>query len=203
MTERFPVAALSILILLLLTACSTPPKSRFVVLPSPDGHVGMVQVSTEAGQVTLNKANASTTVERAKAPPPEPAVMADADVALIFKDALEALPPGPVTFILNFEFATVKLTGESEKTLSKVVEYIKETGSTDITVIGHADKVGTKAVNARISSERAHAIAAILKDKGVAPSSIRTDYYGDTFPLVDTPRGVREPRNRRVEVTVR
>jgi outer membrane protein OmpA-like peptidoglycan-associated protein len=202
MTERFPVAALSILILLLLTACSTP-QSRFVVLPSPDGKVGMVQVSTEGGEVTLNKAYASTTIERAEAPPPQPVVMSDTAVVLLFKDALEALPPGPVAFILYFEFATVKLTGESEKTLSKVLEYIQKTGSTDITVIGHADKVGSKAVNARISSERALSIAAFLKDKGVAPSSIRTDYYGDTFPLVDTPRGVREPRNRRVEVTVR
>ena len=37
---------------------------------------------------------------------------------------LEALPPRPVTFILYFQFTTVKLTGESEKTLSRIIEYI-------------------------------------------------------------------------------
>jgi len=39
--------------------------------------------------------------------------------------------------------------------------------------------------------------------KGVSPDHIEINYHGEANPLVKTEEGVAEPRNRRVEVTVR
>jgi len=38
---------------------------------------------------------------------------------------------------------------------------------------------------------------------GVPGNVIEIEYHGANNPLIATPRGVSEPRNRRVEVTIR
>jgi outer membrane protein OmpA-like peptidoglycan-associated protein len=46
-------------------------------------------------------------------------------------------------------------------------------------------------------------VAQILIAEGVDPSIIEIDYFGKEKPLTEAPEGVPEPRNRRVEITVR
>ena len=40
-----------------------------------------------------------------------------------------------------------------------------------------------------------------MATKGVPDGSITTEAFGESRPLVDTADGVREPQNRRVEIT--
>jgi outer membrane protein OmpA-like peptidoglycan-associated protein len=44
-------------------------------------------------------------------------------------------------------------------------------------------------------------VKSYLAGKGVPDASIVTEAFGESRPLVDTADGVREPQNRRVEIT--
>ena len=46
----------------------------------------------------------------------------------------------------------------------------------------------------------AHNVRAYLAGKGIPSPKMTTTAFGETRPLVQTPDGVREPQNRRVEI---
>ena len=58
-------------------------------------------------------------------------------------------------------------------------------------------------VNVRISRERANEVAKLLTSMGVVAESLEVASHGMELPLINTPEGVPEPRNRRVELVVR
>lgn len=185
-----------------LSGCAAP-HSQFVLLPSPDGHIGKVTVASKSGQTTLAKAFESTGLSRSEDKPSAPVVITEADVNATFGEALSAAPIAPVTYLLYFEPASSKLTQESEKLLPQIMEYIRKTASTYISISGHSDRVGSRDVNVRVSRDRANAVAELLKGMGVPPESLEVASHGMELPLIDTPEGVPEPRNRRVEIVVR
>jgi outer membrane protein OmpA-like peptidoglycan-associated protein len=84
-----------------------------------------------------------------------------------------------------------------------VLETIRERAPVDISVVGHTDTVGKKEYNYGLSMKRAKAVASILVAKGIDPSVIDITSHGKDNPLVPTGDQVPEPRNRRVEITVR
>jgi len=118
-------------------------------------------------------------------------------------EALAAQPEIPVTFILYFSTGTTRLTKKSLKLVPEIIATIEERKSKDISVTGHTDSVGSDRLNRRLSFRRAKHMAGILADKGINPSILEITYHGEGNPLVPTPDGVAEPRNRRVEVTIR
>ena len=117
--------------------------------------------------------------------------------------ALNALPPPPVQFILYFKHDAADLTDESRERMRKVVRIIRERSPVDVSVVGHTDTLGDKDYNYRLSFKRAQAVAALLASEGVNPSIIDIASHGKDNPLVPTGDQVPEPRNRRVEITVR
>lgn len=192
------------LAMLLFTLCGcSGPRSQFVLLPSPDGHVGKVTVSAKTGVTTLGNAYESTMLASPDDRPSPPVVMSEEKVNSLFKEALAAQPAAPVTYLLYFEPASSTLTKESEELLPRIVEYIRKTNSSDIGISGHSDKVGSRDVNIRISRERAETVARRLVGMGVELESLDVASYGMELPLADTPEGIPEPRNRRVEIVVR
>lgn len=117
--------------------------------------------------------------------------------------ALAALPKPPLQFILYFEHDSVNLTPKSQALLKKVLGMIRNRAPVDISVVGHTDTVGLKGYNYVLSMERAKAVAAILLGQRVDPSTLDITSHGKDNPLVPTGDQVSEPRNRRVEITVR
>ena len=69
--------------------------------------------------------------------------------------------------------------------------------------VGHADATGSDAVNLDLSLRRAKSVRAALIAAGVSAEIIETGYHGANNPLIPTPRGAPELRNRRVEITIR
>jgi outer membrane protein OmpA-like peptidoglycan-associated protein len=125
------------------------------------------------------------------------------EVRAIAGPALAALPKPPARFILYFEHDSVDLTPESQGRLQKVLERIRARAPVDVSVVGHTDTVGKKEYNYALSLKRAVAVASILRGKGVDPSVLDITSHGKDNPLVPTGDQVSEPRNRRVEITVR
>ena len=196
-------------ILLLTAACATSPKPHpavsrdtIVLLPDDQGKTGAIVVSSAGVERRLDRPGETVTVE-AGSPPGLPVVTPGPGVLAIAGPALAALPKPPARFILYFEHNSVKLTTESRTILQNVLATIRERAPVDISVVGHTDTVGEKEYNYALSLKRAKAIASILVRGGIDPSVLDITSHGKDNPLVPTGDQVPEPRNRRVEITVR
>ncbi|HWR97366.1 MAG TPA: OmpA family protein, partial [Candidatus Methanoperedens sp.] len=126
-----------------------------------------------------------------------------AETDALFGAALAAQPLPPLHFLLYFERNATELTAESRQEFPKVVEAIRARGAADTSVIGHSDTAGDAAKNLDLSLARARAVSALLAAEGIDPASLEVTSHGEANPLVPTGDNVSEPRNRRVEVTVR
>jgi outer membrane protein OmpA-like peptidoglycan-associated protein len=186
---------------LLWSGCAK--TTQVVLLPDPDGKVGTVEVSTARGQQKLDRAWQATESAGMDKTPGTPKMLAEKDVRQAFREALAAEPLPPVSFILYFGIDSAALPAESRAILEKVWEAIGVRNSTDIIISGHTDAVGSVEYNRRLSLRRAKAVADILVAKGLNRQDIQVTYHGKGNPLVPSPNGVPEPRNRRVEITIR
>jgi len=110
-----------------------------------------------------------------------------------------AVTPGP--FLVFFDWDESVITQEASAILDRAAEQYAATGQTSVALAGHADKSGKDDYNVRLSQRRADAVKAYMVNKGVPDSVIATEAFGESRPLVDTADGVREPQNRRVEIT--
>ena len=181
----------------MLSGCAT---TRVTLLPDHSGHVGAVTVSNAQGRQSIVQAFDTVAVEQSSAPGTPRANDRQA-----FENAhralLDAQPTPPRSFELNFLFDSMELTPDSKKMLPEVMQVVRERSPTELTVFGYADSSGTAAYNLALSAERARAVARLLMQiDPKMPIDVR--YFGDKAPLVPSPPGVPEPRNRRAEIVV-
>jgi OmpA-OmpF porin, OOP family len=108
----------------------------------------------------------------------------------------------PERHLLPFGFDNAEVSAEGMAELGVVREQAAANRERRIRVIGHASSVGDESYNLALSRRRAEAVKAQLLDLDVATDSIVTDARGENDPLVQAVDGVREPRNRAVEVIV-
>ena len=198
---KLKIGGFSLLVLLMVAGCG--PKSQFIVMPDPDGKVGKVEVITQKGSQTLDRPWQSTEVKGIDQMPSEPKILDERQVREQFKAALEARPEKPVTYLIYFKSGGTEITAESRQTMPEILKTIQDRNSTEISVSGHTDSVGSIEFNRFLSLNRARAVASILVSQGVGKEIIEITYHGKENQLVRTPDGVAEPRNRRVEITIR
>jgi outer membrane protein OmpA-like peptidoglycan-associated protein len=184
-------------------AQARPGQAQVVLLPDPeDGAVGHAVVSNQAGAVDLTAARAATTVAPAQLPSPV-TILSEADVDRLFGDVLATLPPPPQRFVLYFKFESDDLTDDSKALVPKVVEALRSRPFPDVAVIGHTDTMGSTAGNFQLGLRRANAIRTLLIQAGIGAAVIEVSSHGEADLLIKTADQVFEPRNRRVEITVR
>jgi len=102
-----------------------------------------------------------------------------------------------------FQTGSAEPDPRSRDKLTAAITAAKATANIDISVVGHADATGSDSYNSALSLRRAQSVRNILVAEGVPSDVIEIAYHGANNPLVPTPRGVPELRNRRVEVTIR
>jgi type VI secretion system protein ImpK len=89
--------------------------------------------------------------------------------------------------------------------LAKVANEINQVSGA-VQVTGHSDNQPIKTRefpnNQVLSEKRAAAAAAVLLDKGVMPSRMRTEGRGDTVPIAESATAAGRARNRRVDIVV-
>ena len=215
------------LVALVVAFAPKQPADEVVVLPSADGHVGMVVVERGDDRVILNEAYATSRVtsdgqirleklapkevqsqvalsKGESAPAPQPALEQVAAALPMFHDAIAALPPRPASFLLYFVTGTDDLTEASKLELGRMLEELRRRDVADIVVIGHTDRVGNEQANDELSLSRAERVKAEFVAQSIAPAErIRAAGRGEREPLVPTGNDVDEPLNRRVEINVR
>jgi outer membrane protein OmpA-like peptidoglycan-associated protein len=196
--RRFLALAL-LLAASLLAGCATGPGSYVVLLPSPDGNLGQVVVKGERGEQQLTQAQQGAALDGSS---PTFAVTTE-QLQRDFGAAMGARPPLPEQFTLHFETGGAELTPESKALLPRIVERARARKSVDISVIGHTDTQGRPEANEALGMQRATAIAQMLRSQGLADAVISVESHGARNLLVPTPDQTAEPRNRRVEITLR
>jgi len=100
-----------------------------------------------------------------------------------------------------FDWDKSDITAEAAAILDNAAAAYAQTGSASIVLAGHTDKSGSDQYNQGLSQRRADAVKGYMAGKGVPDSAMTTEAFGESKPLVDTADGVREPQNRRVEIT--
>lgn len=183
--------------LFVLAGCTT---ERVVLLPSADGARSAVVVRDAKGEVVLDKPYAA--VKRSlnantgyQSSPDE--------VQARFAGALAAQPARPASYVLYFEAGGNVLTPESQAALTTIRQEIAERAASEVMVIGHTDRVGSVEGNDRLSLKRAEGLRDLLVESGVPPEKMEAVGRGERDPLVATEDEVDEPKNRRVEISVR
>lgn len=189
--------------LLGLAACAEPKLSDdlFVVLPNDDGSVGAITVSDGKTTSVLSTPLAAAQIDRRGAL--KPAEVTDADVKTIFQPALRAQPILPRRFVLYFESGTDRLTVGSRQAFEQVFADVAARPAPSVEVIGHTDTLGAQDYNASLSQERADAVRDLLVERGIKAEAIVTAGRGELDPLIESADETSEPKNRRVEITVR
>lgn len=135
-------------------------------------------------------------MQQAPAPAPVPAPVAAPQPP---RQACANQLPGMVFF----EFDSAVPPADAQQTAAFVARNYGPCGWRGLTVSGHADRAGSDSYNSELSLRRAQAIAGLIASAGVPAAVITTDAKGEAQPRVPTADGVREPQNRRVEITVR
>jgi outer membrane protein OmpA-like peptidoglycan-associated protein len=201
------LAPLSVLAVAGLLAACAANRNLVVVVPETDGHVGAVVVHAGSSAAVLDHAYAAAAPTATAAHPLKPGAEDAAKVSAIFGDALAALPVPPASYVLYFETDSVALTPQQIAELQGFLQTIRTRKAVEIVVTGHTDTVGSDDHNDELSLHRAEAIRLallpILQPYGVGPDQVIAAGRGKRDLLVPTPDQTPEPRNRRVEVTVR
>lgn len=199
-----PNKLLLILPCLLLLACAqkpVQPDSYVVLLENPDGTTGKVTFSDQQGQQTeIDKSGVGVRMEGASRQPFE---VDKAKLDSDFGSAMSAQPKLPSTFLLYFEKGGTKLIPESEQLIQSVLKDVGNRPAPDVSIIGHTDTVGKAEVNEALALKRAQAIADKITAEGLKAIEITVTSHGERNLLIPTGDNVDEPKNRRVEITVR
>jgi OOP family OmpA-OmpF porin len=108
--------------------------------------------------------------------------------------------------VLYFQFDKANVMPAEQAKLDAFVAQMKGLQDIVVFVEGHADRAGPNDYNIDLSEDRAEAVRAELLREGITIGDLedlKTAAKGENEPAVNTPDGVPEQANRRVEVVAR
>lgn len=108
----------------------------------------------------------------------------------------------PLNVTFRFRPGSTQLDNKGVDDLNRLVEYVKTLPEPPaLLLIGHADNSGSEEINAKLSKDRANAVAEELRSRGINIAG--TGGQGSRSPIAsnDTPEG--RQQNRRVEIWTR
>jgi OmpA-OmpF porin, OOP family len=172
-----------------------------IVLPDASGHVGTVVVERGNDVVILNEAYATSRITADGGIRLEK--LPEREVKSSFERVVTALPPRPMSFQLYYIRGSDTVTEASRGELERMLAELRKRAQPDVVVVGHTDRLGKAEANDELSLQRARRVKSDLVRQGIAPERIEVAGRGEREPVVPTENGIEEPRNRRVEISVR
>ena len=132
-------------------------------------------------------------------PPPPGPIPCPNGTSVPYGQTCPVVIPGP--FIVFFDWDRSDITPQAESILDNAAEQYRQIGNAQVVLAGHADRSGPDQYNVGLSQRRAENVRQYLAGRGIPEGVMRTEAFGESSPQVQTADGVREPQNRRVEVT--
>ena len=131
-------------------------------------------------------------VARLSAPPPPPVPAASAP------PALDCTAPAVSIF---FDWDMDAPLPEGVATINSLTQTAAQCGWNRFGVTGYTDTSGSNRYNDGLSMRRAQNVAGLMSQGGIAMDAMTISGLGETQLKIETADGVREPMNRRVEIT--
>lgn len=113
----------------------------------------------------------------------------------------EPLEPKDAMYLVFFDFDMSVVETAGQSVLDAVADEVRSRNLNTVRVVGHTDSSGPNAYNEKLALRRANAVRDGLAARGVDAALIKVDARGETDLLVQTLDNIREPANRRVEIT--
>ena len=157
--------------------------------------LGFLKSSTR-DETSIAKCAMASDMMSLRPPPPPPPPQRTSTVP---QEVCAQRVPGMVFF----EFDSAVPSAEADQTIQFVAQNAAPCGWTGFDVVGHTDRAGSNAYNQGLSRERAMAVADRMASLGISRSAMTIDARGEEEPRVPTEDGVRNPQNRRVEISVK
>lgn len=102
-----------------------------------------------------------------------------------------------------FDKNSPEIKMEVSSRLDTLVDILKKSPNTMVTIIGHTDNTGREAYNVRLSTSRAEAVGNYLIDHGIAYGRIHFEGRGSSEPIADNTFEEGRMKNRRVEIILK
>ena len=132
-----------------------------------------------------NSSTASTRINVARAPEPEPVQR-----RIVLRG-------------VNFAFDSARIEPEAEAILEVAVQVLKESPDIRVEVAGHTDSVGPAEYNQGLSERRAASVVDHLVGAGIDRSRLSSVGFGEERPVADNATRDGRAQNRRVELNVK
>ncbi len=128
--------------------------------------------------------------------------------------AINATPAQPTTaagpsptaqerhYTVYFDFDQWHLSAEALTTITDAINTARSEGQSQIISAGYADTSGPAAYNMKLSRRRADFVKDTMVEMGARAEAVKVEAYGETHLAVQTADGVKEPKNRRAEISL-
>ena len=117
----------------------------------------------------------------------------------------EAVPPPmapeEAMYLVFFNWDSSSLSSGAKNVLDAVAQEVAKNPPSKVHVNGHADTSGADEYNERLALKRANAVRDALVERGVPAEILVVKGHGEKELLVETNDNVREPANRRANIS--
>ncbi len=128
-----------------------------------------------------------------------PAASQGAVVERVSPDEVRVRMPSEITF----DFNRADLKYEFMPRISDLARTLGRYPSMSVSVVGHADAIGSDEYNRRLSERRAWSVGEALEQYGVSHGRISASGMGEMSPIATNATDWGRAQNRRVEISVR
>lgn len=109
-----------------------------------------------------------------------------------------APPSGP--WLVYFDFDDAAITYDGQLEINKAVNAASKAAGAPVLLTAHTDTAGSEQYNLDLSARRAKSVVDAMDLIGVTSDRVTASAVGESDPAVSTGDGVREAKNRRVEI---
>jgi OOP family OmpA-OmpF porin len=135
--------------------------------------------------------------------PPAPVDAVAAPVGAYGVDPSQPMAAENAMYLVFFNWDSADLGSGAMNVLDAVGGEVSKNPPQTVNVVGHTDTSGASDYNERLAFKRANTVRDALVQRGVDASLIAVDAKGENELLVATPDNIREPANRRVNISFR
>lgn len=119
---------------------------------------------------------------------------------------VEVVEPAPMApeeamYLVFFNWDSTELSSGAKNVLDAVAKEVMKNPPEQVVIVGHADTSGNKEYNDRLAFKRATAVRDALVERGVSEDLLVVEGRGENELLVSTSDDVREPANRRTNIS--
>ena len=101
-----------------------------------------------------------------------------------------------------FDTGRAEMKSGAERSMDKLVTFLKENPQRQAVVEGFTDSVGSESMNQDLSRRRAEAVRGALVIRGVEAGRVATEGYGEAYPVAGNDSAGGRQMNRRVEIVL-